>query len=113
MASADRPATLRVAVACSPQPGAAFEVGVELTAPATAWDAVRASGILERWPELAAGEPSVGVWGRATRADAQVADGDRVELYRPLAASPQESRRRRAAKSRAVRRRVATCSSRR
>ena len=104
MARADGARTLRVAVACSPRAGAAFEIDVELPAPASAWDAVRASGVLDRWPELAAGEPSVGIWGRATSAAAVVHDGDRVELYRPLAADPQEARRRRAAKARRVRR---------
>jgi hypothetical protein len=100
MADVEGARTLRVSVACSPSPGTAFEVAVELAAPATAWDAVRASGLLERWPELAAGEPSIGVWGRATSVDAALDDGDRVELYRPLAADPQEARRRRAAKAR-------------
>ena len=104
MASAEPRATVRVAVACSPRPGAAFEIDVELAAPASAWDAVRALGVLERWPELASGEPSIGVWGRVARADAQVGAGDRVELYRPLAADPQEARRRRAATSRSPRR---------
>jgi putative ubiquitin-RnfH superfamily antitoxin RatB of RatAB toxin-antitoxin module len=72
-------ATLRVAVACSPQAGAAFEVELRLQAPATAWDAVRASGVLDRWPELAAIEPSIGVWGRVVSADATLREGDRVE----------------------------------
>ena len=103
MARADG-ARMRVAVACSPRAGAAFEVDVELPAPASAWDAVRASGVLERWPELAIGAPSVGIWGRATSAETALRDGDRVELYRPLAADPQEARRRRAAKARRVRR---------
>jgi putative ubiquitin-RnfH superfamily antitoxin RatB of RatAB toxin-antitoxin module len=100
MAGADRAPTLRVAVACSPRAGEAFEVDVELPAPATAWDAVRASGVLDRWPELASSEPSVGIWGRATGAATLLRDGDRVELYRPLAADPQEARRRRVAKAR-------------
>jgi putative ubiquitin-RnfH superfamily antitoxin RatB of RatAB toxin-antitoxin module len=99
MAGADGAPTLRVAVACSPRAGEAFEVEVELPAPATAWDAVRASGVLDRWPELASGEPSVGIWGRATGAAAVLRDGDRVELYRPLAVDPQEARRRRVAKA--------------
>lgn len=104
MGSADGVRTLRVAVACSPRAGEAFEVDVELPAPASAWDAVRASGVLDRWPELAAGEPSLGIWGRATTAATTLRDGDRVELYRPLAVDPQEARRRRAAKARRARR---------
>jgi uncharacterized protein len=100
MASADGAPRLRVAVACSPRAGEAFEVDVELPAPASAWDAVRASGVLERWPELASRAPSVGIWGRAAGAETSLRDGDRVELYRPLAADPQEARRRRVEQAR-------------
>lgn len=103
MARADG-ARMRVAVACSPRAGEAFEIDVELPAPASAWDAVRASGVLERWPELATTAPSVGIWGRATSAETVLRDGDRVELYRPLAADPQEARRRRAKQARRMRR---------
>jgi putative ubiquitin-RnfH superfamily antitoxin RatB of RatAB toxin-antitoxin module len=98
-------AMLRVAVACSPGAGVAFEIELQLAPPATAWDAVRASGVLERWPELVAIETSIGVWGRAASPDASLRDGDRVELYRPLAADPQEARRQRARKVRASARR--------
>jgi uncharacterized protein len=102
MGSAD--GTLRVAVACSPRAGEAFEVDVELPAPACAWDAVRASGVLDRWPELATDQPSIGIWGRTTGAETALRDGDRVELYRSLAADPQEARRRRAREERRLRR---------
>ena len=104
MGNVDGARMLRVAVACSPRAGEAVEVEVELPAPASAWDAVRASGVLERWPELAIGAPSVGIWGRATSAETALRDGDRVELYRPLAADPQEARRRRAKEARRMRR---------
>ncbi len=49
----------------------------------------------------AAGMPldqPVGVWGRRVALDARLADGDRVELYRPLCVDPKEARRRRALK---------------
>lgn len=102
MASADEVArpgpTLRVAVACSPRRGSAIEVDVVLNPPATVWDAVQASGVLERWPELGVGKPDLGVWGRPVAAERQLQDGDRVELYRPLVRDPQEARRVRAAK---------------
>ena len=91
---------LRVAVACSPRAGVAFEVEVELAAPATVADALRASGVLERCPELARGAPSVGIWGRVVAPEAPVREGDRIELYRPLAIDPQEARRLRARKVR-------------
>ena len=95
---------LRVAVACSPRAGTAFEVEVELAAPATALDALRASGVLERCPELAGGAMSVGIWGRAASPQTIVRDGDRVELYRPLVRDPQQARRLRAVKARRERR---------
>jgi putative ubiquitin-RnfH superfamily antitoxin RatB of RatAB toxin-antitoxin module len=96
------PATvLHVAVACSPRAGIAIEVELDLPAPATAFDALRASGVLERHPELSAGEPSVGIWGRVCPLDTGLSDGDRVELYRPLAMDPNEARRLRARRLRA------------
>ncbi len=38
----------------------------------------------------------VGVYGRRVTLEARLADGDRVEIYRPLRADPKEARRRRA-----------------
>jgi uncharacterized protein len=102
---AARAGMLRIAVACSPHAGVALEVELDLAAPATAIDAVRASGLLERCPELGAGEPSIGIWGRAVPSATMLRDGDRVELYRPLTMDPQEARRLRARKVRAVARR--------
>jgi hypothetical protein len=40
----------------------------------------------------------VGIFGRRVAADAPVADGDRVEIYRSLVNDPKEARRRRARK---------------
>jgi uncharacterized protein len=102
MGRADRPgeapSIVRVAVAFSPHAGAAFEIAIELPAPATALAAVRASGVLERHPALARGEPLLGIWGRACASEAPIQDGDRVEIYRPLAMDPNEARRLRARK---------------
>ena len=95
----DGVSTLRVAVACSPRAGTAFEVEVDLAAPATALDALRASGVLERCPELAGDAMSVGIWGRPVSPQAIVHDGDRVELYRRLVRDPQEARRLRAGRA--------------
>lgn len=71
-------------------------VSVRLAAGATLGDAVSASGILERHPELAAAALKIGVYGKIKPADAAAAEGDRIELYRPLALDPKEARRRRA-----------------
>jgi uncharacterized protein len=108
MARASAPssrATLHVAVACSPRAGVAVEIAVELPAGATALDAIRASGVLERHPELDLGTQTIGIWGRACALDARLQDGDRVELYRALTMDPNEARRLRARRTRAAARR--------
>ena len=87
---------IRVAVACTPRAGLAVEVDVELPPESTALDAIRASGFLERFAEIDISTQSIGVWGRRCALDARVRGGDRVEIYRPLAADPKEARRLRA-----------------
>lgn len=71
-------------------------VPVELARGQTAMDAVRASGLLERHPEIDLRQVKLGIYGRVVSASAALADGDRVEIYRPLALDPKEARRRRA-----------------
>jgi uncharacterized protein len=89
-------AALHVAVACSPKDGVAAEVALELPAGAAAIDAIRASGLLERFPELDLSVQAIGVWGRPCALDARLREGDRVEIYRPLVMDPNEARRLRA-----------------
>lgn len=64
-------------------------VTVQLPPGATVRDALDASG-------MTAGG-AVGVFGKVVGAQTRLKDGDRVEIYRPLAADPKEQRRRRAA----------------
>ncbi len=60
--------------------------------------AVRASGILERFPEIDLRTNKVGIFGKLTPLTARVRNQDRVEIYRPLLADPKQTRRQRAAK---------------
>lgn len=98
MASADVAAGGRfaVAVAGSERPGTAFEAAVQVAAGATVLDAIRDSGVLERFPALDVSTAAVGIWGRASSLTALLQPGDRVEIYRPLAIDPKEARRKRA-----------------
>jgi len=64
-------------------------VALQLPAGATVRDALEAAGV-------GAGAPAVGVFGKQVRLDTRLADGDRVEVYRPLALDPKERRRQRA-----------------
>ena len=75
-------------------------VALTLAAGATAEDAVRASGLLERHPEIDLGRQKIGIHGRAVAHQAPLRDGDRVEIYRPLPVDAKEARRRRALRRR-------------
>jgi putative ubiquitin-RnfH superfamily antitoxin RatB of RatAB toxin-antitoxin module len=83
---------IRVEVVCARREGA-DSVSVQLPKGATVRDALAACG-------MDADLQSVGVFGKRVRADAPLADGDRVEIYRPLMLDPKERRRLRAAKRR-------------
>jgi hypothetical protein len=62
--------------------------------------AVAQSGILQRFPYLDLNRNAVGIFGRKVSPDTVVADGDRVEIYRPVKADAKEVRRRRASRQR-------------
>jgi uncharacterized protein len=79
-------------------PQGADRVALELAPGATAADAVRASGLLARHPEIELASASLGIFGRVVAAGTALADGDRVEIYRALLLEPKEARRRRARK---------------
>jgi uncharacterized protein len=63
---------------------------------ATAASAVRASGLLERHRDLDPGTLVLGMFGNRVPPDRRLAEGDRVEILRPLEVEPGEARRRRA-----------------
>lgn len=64
--------------------------------PVTIAQAIRASSILQRFPQLKPNETPVGVFGVRRPLEWVLADRDRVEIYRPLSMSPVEARRWRA-----------------
>ncbi|MCX7095301.1 MAG: RnfH family protein [Methylobacter sp.] len=61
--------------------------------------AIKASGLLERFPEIALSEINAGIFGVACKPDQLLREGDRIEIYRPLLHDPKEARRQRALKS--------------
>jgi putative ubiquitin-RnfH superfamily antitoxin RatB of RatAB toxin-antitoxin module len=78
-------------------------VELQLDPGGTVHQAIEASGILARHPEITQTAIRVGIFGRRTALDAPLGDGDRVEIYRALKADPKEIRRKRAS-GRAVKR---------
>jgi len=70
----------------------------------TAFGAVRASGLLEECPELAAQELILGIHGQRVEGARVLRDADRVEIYRQLRNDPRDARRRAAQSARPGRR---------
>jgi putative ubiquitin-RnfH superfamily antitoxin RatB of RatAB toxin-antitoxin module len=71
---------------------------LELAEGATAEAAIRASGLLARFPEIDLAGNRIGIFGKPCGLDQVLRPGDRVEIYRPLIADPKEARRSRAIK---------------
>ena len=57
--------------------------------------AIRASGLLNDFPEIDLARNRVGIFGELIDLGRPLEDGERVEIYRPLIADPKEVRRRR------------------
>ena len=62
----------------------------------TVIEAVKLSGILEKYPEISLPANKLGIFGKLTKADTVLREKDRIEIYRPLIADPKEVRRKRA-----------------
>ncbi|MFM9836019.1 MAG: RnfH family protein [Methylophilaceae bacterium] len=63
---------------------------------ATAEQAIQASGILAKFPEIDLDKNQIGIFGKLTKADSALRHMDRIEIYRPLIADPKEVRKQRA-----------------
>lgn len=62
----------------------------------TITDAVKLSGLLEKYPEIDLAKSKFGLFGKLSKADTVLREKDRIEIYRPLIADPKEVRRKRA-----------------
>ena len=66
-------------------PHAQHQVALELEDGATVEEALRRSGLLERFPEIDLTRNKVGIFGKFAALEQSLRDGDRIEIYRPLA----------------------------
>ena len=73
-------------------------VALKIPEGATVEQAINASGLLNRFPEIAWADIKVGIFGSVCKLDQSVGQADRVEIYRPLIHDPKEARRQRAVK---------------
>lgn len=60
----------------------------------TVREIIERSGILEQFPDIDLDRQQVGIFGKVTKLQAKVNDGERVEIYRPITADPETVERR-------------------
>ncbi len=93
------PADIGIEVAYA-EPHRAIVKTYRLTLPATVGDALRLAAADPEFVGIDLAGSTVGIFGRVSAAGQILADGDRVEIYRPLAADPKSARRARAREAR-------------
>lgn len=83
---------------------------VPLTLPAgtNLQQAVEASGLLAKYPEIDIAKGKFGIYSKLAKLDTVLRDRDRVEIYRPLIADPKEVRKQRAAEGKVMKKGGAT-----
>ena len=79
-------------------PGRQEIIALEVDDGTTIAEAVSLSGIVYKFPEYDFENLQKGIWNKVADENQVLADGDRIEIYRPLEADPKEARRRRASK---------------
>ncbi|QEP44525.1 RnfH family protein [Ectothiorhodospiraceae bacterium BW-2] len=69
-------------------------VKLEVPDGSTVEQAITLSGILDRFPDIDLAQQKVGIFGKVTRLNSPLSEGDRVEIYRPITADPELVERR-------------------
>ncbi|HRJ54386.1 MAG TPA: RnfH family protein [Candidatus Thiothrix moscowensis] len=67
---------------------------LEVPEGSTIKEAIEHSGLLKQFPDIDLEHQAVGIFGKISKLDTKVADGDRVEIYRPITADPETVERR-------------------
>lgn len=84
---------IRVEVAYA-LPERQYIIPLDVVEGCTVNEAITLSGILNISPDIDLHKQPVGVFGKLRSLSDEVREGDRVEIYRPLAVDPKEARRR-------------------
>jgi putative ubiquitin-RnfH superfamily antitoxin RatB of RatAB toxin-antitoxin module len=77
-------------------------IPIKLKIGTTAEEAIIASGITKKFPEIDLKINQIGIFGKLTQLDHVMRERDRIEIYRPLIANPKEIRRQRAAEGKVM-----------
>ncbi len=81
-------------------PDRQFVAELRLPAGTSAGAAIEQSGVLVQFPEIRDSSLPIGIFGRGCERTTVLADGDRVEIYRPLSEDVKARRRERVAATR-------------
>ena len=77
-------------------------VSLRLAEGVTVREAIEASGLLAKYPEIDLAKNKLGIFAKLSKPDTALRDRDRVEIYRPLIADPKEVRKQRAAEGKVM-----------
>jgi len=69
-------------------------IRLEVPAESKVEDAIKLSGLLKLYPEINLEIQKVGIFGKMTKLDSSIQEGDRVEIYRAITADPKLVKRR-------------------
>lgn len=98
MTQPENTSNITVAVAYAHAPRQVCAIQLTMPAGSTVGQAIEASGLLARFPEIHLEHGSVGVWGLKTPLDQPLQEQDRVEIWRALKVDPKVARRERFSK---------------
>lgn len=93
--------TIQIEV-CYALPAKQEVLQLKLSPGITLKEAVEASGLPAKYPEIDLAKGKFGVWNKLSKPDTVLRDHDRVEIYRPLIADPKEVRKQRAAEGKVM-----------
>lgn len=94
-----QPALLQIEIAYA-EPQRAIVKALRLPAGASVADALRLAALDADFDGVDLANSALGIFGLPTRREQILKDGDRIEIYRPLAADPKAARRARAQQGR-------------
>jgi uncharacterized protein len=92
-------APIRIEIAYA-EPQRAIVKAYRLALGACVADALRLAALDPDFADVDLANSAFGIFGRLTRADQALKEGDRIEIYRPLTADPKVARRARAKEAR-------------
>jgi hypothetical protein len=80
-------------IVCYATPKKQVQIALSVEESCTVELAIKRSKIMEQFPEIKLAGIVVGIFSQRVKLDANLQEGDRIEIYRPLTIDPKEARR--------------------